>query len=140
MNSKNLINIQNSNNTDYKKQLDKDISINNNLIIQNENINIDIDKDISSKDKNIDQNNGDYFLNIELNNKLKNYSNKYIELNENGIINKVKILEYPILISEKINTDYYSDIYKYLYIVKHNLDIDRYTFYISNINIKSKKD
>ena len=51
---------------------------------------------------------------------------------------RIKIPDYPILISMNIEENYYSDIYKYLYILKHNIEINRYPDYISEFKKKIK--
>jgi hypothetical protein len=49
---------------------------------------------------------------------------------------------YPILLSDKINMEYYSEIIKYLYVEKCNLNISRYPEYINKIKkiILGKKE
>jgi len=72
----------------------------------------------NEKDLKFDKNTYDNIL------KSKNNLTKYIK-NEKNIIVK-KIPNYPILIGNKIDLDYYTDIYKYLYINKNKLDISAY--------------
>ena len=64
---------------------------------------------------------------------LKNYKDKYIDIKEKDITRKILIPKYPILIKDKINQDFYPDIYRYLYIEKYNFNISKYSQTINNI-------
>ena len=63
--------------------------------------------------------------------KSENNINKFIKNVKNEIIKKIP--NYPILIGNKINLDYYSDIYRYLYVNKNKLDIPSYPETIKKI-------
>ena len=67
---------------------------------------------------------------------LSEFNDKYIEINSSLKMNH----HYPILIGDKINIDYYSDIYKYLYVDKNNLNLPKYPEWVSKIKSNSKKD
>ena len=56
-------------------------------------------------------------------NLIKNFITKYIEFDNNQ---KIEIPKYPLLIGENTAEEFYSDIYRYLFIEKHNLNIFRY--------------
>ena len=61
--------------------------------------------------------------NEEYINSIKNYKTKYIELDNNQ---EIEISKYPLLIGENISEEFYTDIYRYLFIEKHNLNIFRF--------------
>ena len=63
-----------------------------------------------------------------------NFKTKYIELDNNQ---EIEIPKYPLLIGGKLSEEFYADIYRYLFIEKHKLNISRYPQQISEI--KSKK-
>ena len=79
--------------------------------------NNDTDK-IIEKEMKLNKNNYDNIL------KSENNINKYIKNVKNEILKKIP--NYPILIGNKIDLDYYSDIYRYLYVNKNKLDISSY--------------
>ena len=79
----------------------------------------------------------DNFENKEYLNIIKNYENRYIEINETE---KIIIPKYPILVGNKIKEDYYADIYRYLYIEKYNLNLFRYPKWVNNINRENTRD
>ena len=51
----------------------------------------------------------------------------------------IKIPNYPFLIGNKIDFNYYADIFRYLYVSNNDLDITKYSDKINNIkNAKSR--
>ena len=70
-------------------------------------------------------------------NLIKNFITKYIEFDNNQ---EIEIPKYPLLIGEKIAEEFYSDIYRYLFIEKHNLNIFRYPQWVSEIHPKNKRE
>lgn len=121
---------------------EKSESINseNNSIVTTENIKENDDKDkkcknndtdkVIEKEMKLDKNNYDMIL------KSKNNINKYIKNDKNQFIKKIP--NYPILIGNKIDLDYYSDIYRYLYINKNKFDISSYPETIKKIKKKNQ--
>ena len=93
--------------------------------------NNDTDK-IIEKEMKLNKNNYDNIL------KSENNINKYIKNVKNEILKKIP--NYPILIGNKIDLDYYSDIYRYLYVNKNKLDISSYPESINKIKIKKSRD
>ena len=98
------------------------------------NINLIEDKINNNQDINFEINTYKYII--------KNYNkllfNKSIKIGNN--IHEIP--KFPILIGDKINLDYYTDIYRYLYIRKNNLNVERYPkniINIKNINIRDNK-
>ena len=71
---------------------------------------------------------------------LKNYKDKYIEIKDKDITRKILIPKYPILIKDKINQDFYPDIYRYLYIEKYNLNISKYSQTLNNIKPTNRRE
>ena len=69
-------------------------------------------------------------------NSIKNYKTKYIELDNNQ---EIEIPKYPLLIGENISEEFYTDIYRYLFIEKHNLNIFRFPEWVSEIHLKKEK-
>ena len=137
----------------------KEINIKNNKkdAFINKNINKNVKKGDSVKNNKIEKNNGenkDYnkdnekqseineiiYDDDEYYRKLGNEIPKYIEYKDNDKDIHIKIPDFPILISKNIEENYYSDIYKYLYILKHKIDVNRYPNYISEIKEKNKKE
>ena len=93
--------------------------------------NNDTDK-IIEKEMKLNKNNYDNIL------KSENNINKFIKNVKNEIIKKIP--NYPILIGNKINLDYYSDIYRYLYVTNNNLKISKYSNSINKIKNIVKND
>ena len=75
--------------------------------------------------------------NKEYTNIIKNFKTKYIELGNNQ---EIEIPKYPLLIGDKLSEDFYTDIYRYLFIEKHKLNIFRYPQWVSEIKPKNKRE
>ena len=76
-----------------------------------------------------------YFHSDEYEEALKNLKEENILYEEKNQQFEINIQIYPILISNVININYYSEIYKYLYVKKFNLNLNRYP---ENINAIKK--
>ena len=70
-------------------------------------------------------------------NVIKNFKTKYINLDNNR---EIEIPKYPLLLGETISEDYFANIYRYLFVVKHNLYISRYQLLVNEIKEKNKRD
>ena len=68
---------------------------------------------------------------------IKNFKTKYIELDNNQ---EIEIPKYPLLIGGKLSEEFYTEIYRYLFIEKHKLNIFRYPHWISEIKPKNKRE
>ena len=56
------------------------------------------------------------------------------------IIRYSAIPKYPILIGNKINTNYYKDIFRYLYVTNNSLDLPKYSKKIISIKNDNSRD
>ena len=136
-------NIKNKNikglNNNFDKNEDDQMNNSKNLY------NLEYNKDKININLIEDKINNDQDINFEINTYkyiIKNYNkllfNKSIKIGNN--IHEIP--KFPILIGDKINLDYYTDIYRYLYIRKNNLNVERYPkniINIKNINIRDNK-
>ena len=75
--------------------------------------------------------------NKEYKNIITNFKTKYIELGNNQ---EIEIPKYPLLIGKIISKEFYTDIYRYLFIEKHNLNITRYPQWVSDITPKTVRE
>ena len=75
--------------------------------------------------------------NKEYKNIITNFKTKYIELGNNQ---EIEIPKYPLLIGKIISEEFYTDIYRYLFIEKHNLKITRYPQWVSDITPKTVRE
>ena len=95
-------------------------------------------KESESNKKDIDENS--IYFSEDYDKALNNLKEEKILYIENDIKIEYSIPFYPILISDKINTQYYSEIYKYLYVEKFDINISRYPESINNIKILNTRD
>ena len=52
----------------------------------------------------------------------------------------IKIPNYPCLIGNKVDLNYYADIFRYLYVSNNNLDITKYSYKINSIKSTKSRD
>ena len=132
---KNNILIQN--NLENSKENNKNRKV---LTKENKKLSLDIKKEEVQEEDNIEEKKESLIANYEKTDyleRLKKYNIKYIDL---GNKQEIAIPKYPILIGKKIIEDYYTDIYRYLFVEKHNLKVSKYPIWVSEIKPKSKRE
>ena len=71
---------------------------------------------------------------------LKNCKNKNICIYDDKDNLLIKIPKYPILVWNQLDINYYNDIFRYLYVVKNYLTIERYPEYITCVSNKITRE
>ena len=88
-------------------------------------------------------NNNDIYFDCDIYNYIIENYKRYINNNvydEHKIL-KIQVPEFPVLVEDKLNFNYYTDIYIYLYVKKHKLEaVSRYSKTINNIKNRKKRD
>ena len=77
------------------------------------------------------------YLTSKIKNTRTNFKTKYIKLGNNQ---EIEIPKYPLLIGKIISEEFYTDIYRYLFIEKHNLNITRYPQWVNDITPKTVRE
>jgi len=131
----NTIDFKDINNTKFLNN-EKDLNI---KINKNSNNTINYDNKINEKGPITKPNNENFDIN-SYNIILEKIKNKQKFIYHNSKSETIIIPNYPILIGAKIDTEFYSDIYRYLYVIKYNLELSRYPENINAITRKNTKE